>query len=168
MDNEKKRNSINNRTRSSSDLSNDILLSVHSKQYTMSKIKWYASVNRSNNAGKGTMIRLKEGKHVNVLAFIEHKQKEIEEFRISNPETCPLFILGKKDWDKLGSELKAGFKTGFVRLFEGMKKEFCILCEEAMKGQIYDMEMLRVAADKQKKLDEEKAKKEEEEKDGEL
>jgi hypothetical protein len=130
----------------------------------MSKIKWYASVNRSNNSGKGTMIRLKENKHVNVLAFVNNMTEEIEKYRISNPETCPLFILGKKDWDKLGSELKAGFNNGFVKIYEGTEKEFCILCEQSMKGEVYDMEMLRVAADKKKKADEEAKKKEEEEK----
>ena len=119
----------------------------------MSKLNWYASINRSKNNKSGTKIRLTVKRHRETLLFLKSQYEKCLEYHESNPEETPTFLLDQDAWDVIGKELKSGFSHRFVKIFFG-EKEFCVLCHKEFKKEIYDTEYLRVEAEK-KRLEEE-------------
>lgn len=120
----------------------------------MSKLNWYASVNRSKNNKHGTKIRLTVRKHLETLLFLKAQYDKCVELHETNPDETPSYLLDDKAWGVIGGELRAGFKNRFVKIFFG-DKEFCVICHKDFRKEIMDMEFLRVEAEEKRNEEEE-------------
>jgi hypothetical protein len=138
----------------------------------MSKLNWYASVNRSKNNQSGTAIKLTKEKHLNTLLFINQVFNRVEELLTRKKDQeedpdLPSFLLNDEDWKRIKDELlPKDNETKFVKILYGAQAEFCIICHEDFKQDIMNTELMRVEAEKQRKKEEEEEKSKKKKKNG--